>query len=127
MALIEAVFRRKSSERTLTFQEIAEETHTQLAEVEHLVMKALRCVSSFIRLLVVFSRDCEGLTRQSSASLKLIQGDIDQVDAKAHITWVQPRVLSRQQIEGLVGNLTGWIDKMTKLQEYVDKEQIPAF
>ena len=43
MALIEAVFRRKSSERTLTFQEIAEETHTQLAEVEHLVMKALRC------------------------------------------------------------------------------------
>lgn len=42
MALIEAVFRRKSSERTLTFQEIAEETHTQLAEVEHLVMKALR-------------------------------------------------------------------------------------
>jgi len=44
MALIEAVFRRKSSERTLTFQEIAEETHTQLAEVEHLVMKALRCV-----------------------------------------------------------------------------------
>lgn len=44
MALIEAVFRRKSSERTLTFQEIAEETHTQLAEVEHLVMKALRHV-----------------------------------------------------------------------------------
>ena len=44
MALIEAVFRRKSSERTLTFQEIAEETHTQLTEVEHLVMKALRYV-----------------------------------------------------------------------------------
>lgn len=56
MALIEAVFRRKSSERTLTFQEIAEETHTQLAEVEHLVMKALRCGSSFIhRLLVGFT------------------------------------------------------------------------
>lgn len=49
------------------------------------------------------------------------------MDAKAHINWVQPRVLSRQQIEGLAGNLTSWIDKMTKLQEYVDKEQIPAF
>jgi len=48
MALIEAVFRRKSSERTLTFQEIAEETHTQLAEVEHLVMKALRRVYALI-------------------------------------------------------------------------------
>jgi 26S proteasome regulatory subunit N9 len=54
MALIEAVFRRKSSERTLTFQEIAEETHTQLAEVEHLVMKALRRVSFIVlhRLLL---------------------------------------------------------------------------
>ena len=59
-------------------------------------------------------------------SLKLIQGDIDQVDAKAHITWVQPRVLSRQQIEGLAGNLTAWVDKMAKLQEYVDKEQVPV-
>jgi len=59
-------------------------------------------------------------------SLKLIQGDIDQVDAKAHITWVQPRVLSRQQIEGLAGSLTSWIDKMAKLQDYVDKEQVPA-
>ncbi|KAG8797762.1 26S proteasome regulatory subunit [Serendipita sp. 411] len=42
MALIEAVFRRKPSERTLTFQTIAEETQTPLGEVEHLVMKALR-------------------------------------------------------------------------------------
>jgi len=65
MALIEAVFRRKSSERTLTFQEIAEETHTQLAEVEHLVMKALRCafISSTVRSRV--TRLERGLTRQS--------------------------------------------------------------
>lgn len=49
------------------------------------------------------------------------------MDAKAHITWVQPRVLSRQQIEGLAGTFTSWLDKMTKLQQYVDKEQVPAF
>ena len=135
MALIEAVFRRKSSERTLTFQEIAEETHTQLAEVEHLVMKALRCVHRFIVSSILLAS--RGFFQRVNLraikiffflhSLKLIQGDIDQVDSKAHITWVQPRVLSRQQIEGLAGNLTSWIDKMTKLQEYVDKEQVSAF
>lgn len=42
MALIETVFRRKASERTLSFQTIAEEAQTSLNEVEHLVMKALR-------------------------------------------------------------------------------------
>ena len=85
----------------------------------------MRLSQFFRQLLIGGSR---GLTRHIIyISLKLIQGDIDQVDAKAHITWVQPRVLSRQQIEGLAGNLTSWIDKMTKLQEYVDKEQVPAF
>ncbi|KAG8832859.1 26S proteasome regulatory subunit [Serendipita sp. 399] len=93
MALIEAVFRRKPSDRTLSFQTIAEETQTPLAEVEHLVMKAL--------------------------SLKLIAGSLDEPAAKAHITWVQPRVLSRKQIEGLAGTLTSWLEKMEGLEGFV--------
>jgi 26S proteasome regulatory subunit N9 len=101
MALIEAVFRRKSSERTLSFQTIAEETQTPIAEVEHLVMKAL--------------------------SLKLIRGDLDEVERKAHITWVQPRVLSRNQIEGLAGTLTAWLDKMKAVEEYVSSEPTPVY
>lgn len=58
MALIEAVFRRKASERTLSFQTIAEETQTPLSDVEHLVMKALRLVSvpsTFLLSLVMMS------------------------------------------------------------------------
>lgn len=101
MALIEAVFRRKSSERTLSFQTIAEETQTPIAEVEHLVMKAL--------------------------SLKLIRGDLDEVERKAHITWVQPRVLSRNQIEGLAGTLTAWLEKMKAVEEYVSDEPTPVY
>ncbi|CAG8704177.1 114_t:CDS:2, partial [Acaulospora colombiana] len=93
MALIEAVFRRKSSERTLSFQTIAEETQTPLVEVEHLVMKAL--------------------------SLKLIAGTIDEPAAKVHITWVQPRVLSRHQIETLSSTLGDWLEKMSKLENFV--------
>ena len=44
MALIESVFKRGAYDRTLSFQTIAEETRLPLHEVEHLVMKGLRCV-----------------------------------------------------------------------------------
>ena len=50
----------------------AEETRLALDDVEHLLMKAL--------------------------ALKLIRGEIDQVDSIARISWVQPRVLSREQV-----------------------------
>lgn len=48
MALIESVFKRDAYDRTMSFQTIAEETRLPLDEVEHLIMKALRCVSSFM-------------------------------------------------------------------------------
>lgn len=44
MALIESVFRRNADDRTLSFQNIAEETRIPVEEVEYLVMKALRYV-----------------------------------------------------------------------------------
>ena len=44
MALMEAVFKRATNKRTMTFQEIAEETKLPSDEVEHLLMKALRFV-----------------------------------------------------------------------------------
>lgn len=46
MALIESVFKRDAYDRTMSFQTIAEETRLPLDEVEHLLMKALRCASS---------------------------------------------------------------------------------
>ncbi|KAF5329471.1 hypothetical protein D9619_009297 [Psilocybe cf. subviscida] len=96
MALIEAVFRRHSNMRTMSFQTIAEETRLPVNEVEHLVMKAL--------------------------SLKLIKGSLDQVEEKAIITWVQPRVLSREQIGGLAQRLEEWVQKLTKVEERIAPE-----
>jgi len=93
MALIEAVFKRNAHNRTMTFQTIAEETKLPKDEVEHLVMKAL--------------------------SLKLIRGDIDQVDEKVNIDWVQPRVLSRPQIGQLADKLTLWINRLEKVDGFV--------
>ncbi|KAF8305574.1 proteasome 26S subunit [Clavulina sp. PMI_390] len=93
MALIEAVFSRSANNRSMTFQTISEEVRLPKNEVEHLVMKAL--------------------------SLKLVRGRIDQVDEKIQIDWVQPRVLSRTQIKALAGRLTDWIDRLGKVDEFV--------
>jgi 26S proteasome regulatory subunit N9 len=96
MALIESVFKRQASDRTMSFQTIAEETRLPINEVEHLVMKAL--------------------------SLKLITGSIDQVDQSAVITWVQPRVLSREQIGGLAKRLAQWVDKLNQVEQRIAPE-----
>ncbi|KAJ7771841.1 hypothetical protein B0H16DRAFT_1410471 [Mycena metata] len=96
MALIESVFKRAADNRTMTFQTIAEETRLPLDEVEHLVMKAL--------------------------SLKLIRGSLDQVDQKAQITWVQPRVLSRAQIGTLAQTLGAWVEKLNKVEQRIAPE-----
>ncbi|KAI0298961.1 hypothetical protein B0F90DRAFT_1729588 [Multifurca ochricompacta] len=96
MALIESVFARGAYDRTMSFQTISEETRLPLDEVEHLIMKAL--------------------------SLKLIRGSIDQVDQKAVITWVQPRVLSRSQIGKLAERLDTWKKKLDGVAERIAPE-----
>jgi 26S proteasome regulatory subunit N9 len=93
MALIESVFRRASSDRTLSFETIAVETRLPRDEVEHLVMKAL--------------------------SLKLIKGTIDQHAQFARITWVQPRVLDKRQIEALQTRLNSWVSRVEAVAEFV--------
>ncbi|KDQ23615.1 hypothetical protein PLEOSDRAFT_1086107 [Pleurotus ostreatus PC15] len=98
MALMESVFKRSANNRTLTFQTIAEETRLPPDEVEHLVMKAL--------------------------SLKLIKGSLDQVDGKANITWVQPRVLSREQIGGLAQRLDEWVNKLNLVEQRIAPEVV---
>ncbi|THU89646.1 hypothetical protein K435DRAFT_781530 [Dendrothele bispora CBS 962.96] len=96
MALIESVFKRNADNRTMTFKTIGEETRLPVDEVEHLVMKAL--------------------------SLKLIRGSMDQVEQKAHITWVQPRVLSRQQIGELSQRLDQWVNKLNTVEKRIAPE-----
>jgi len=85
----------------MSFQTIAEETRPSVDEVEHLVMKALRVSVSFTSL-----GTSSNLRAISISSLKLIHGFLDE---KAHITWVQPGVLSQEQIGGLAkaGGLRG--------------------
>jgi 26S proteasome regulatory subunit N9 len=47
---------------------------------------------------------------------------LDQVDQKAQITWVQPRVLSREQIGTLAKTLGEWVDKLNKVEQRIAPE-----
>lgn len=95
-ALIEAIFKRPTSNRTLTFEVIAKETHLVSDEVEHLVMKAL--------------------------SLGLLKGFIDEVAETVTITWLQPRVMNRENIESMRQRLVQWDNEVSGLSSWMENE-----
>lgn len=65
-------FKRPATERQLSFKDISEALGVPLDKVEMIVMKAI--------------------------SKGLVDGTIDEVAQKVHMTWVQPRVLNRSQV-----------------------------
>jgi 26S proteasome regulatory subunit N9 len=67
-------------------------------------------------------RYCTDRLSHDRPSLKLIRGTLDQVDQKAQITWVQPRVLSRDQIGQLERRLSIWVDKLNTVEQRIAPE-----
>lgn len=94
LCLMEMTFKRPATNRQLSFQEIAVETRLPENEVEMLVMKAL--------------------------SLSLVKGSIDEVDHKVHLTWVQPRVLDREQISTMQERLQKWCEDVKEMEMLVE-------
>ncbi|KYN03284.1 PREDICTED: 26S proteasome non-ATPase regulatory subunit 13 [Cyphomyrmex costatus] len=94
LCLMEMTFKRQANNRQLTFTEISQETRLPLGEVELLVMKAL----------------AQGLVR----------GAIDQVAGTVNMTWVQPRVLDRSQIAGMVQRLDGWCKDVSSMEKLLE-------
>jgi 26S proteasome regulatory subunit N9 len=95
-ALCEAIFARASSDRTLSFAEVGAATHLPADDVENLVMRAL--------------------------SLGLIQGTIDEVAQVVSITWLQPRVLSRENIDSMRQKLVQWDKSVNQLGQWIEQE-----
>ncbi|KAG2462761.1 PSD13 ATPase, partial [Polypterus senegalus] len=89
-------FTRPSNHRQLTFQEISSHANIPVNEVELLVMKAL--------------------------SVGLIKGNIDEVDERVHMTWVQPRVLDLQQIKGMKDRLEVWCGDVKNMAVLVEHQ-----
>ncbi|KFM77757.1 26S proteasome non-ATPase regulatory subunit 13, partial [Stegodyphus mimosarum] len=96
LCLMEMTFKRPGNNRVLTFTEIANETRLPENEVELLVMKAL--------------------------SLGLVKGSIDQVDKTVNMSWVQPRVLSLEQISNMKQRLDRWCQEVQSMEVLLENK-----
>lgn len=100
LALVNMVFERPSSERTLKFEEVADRIAVPTDRVEWVVMRAL--------------------------SLHLIEGSMDQVNGTVSVTWVMPRVLDTQQLSGLSKRFGEWAAQVAQEKDYMMQETIFA-
>jgi len=98
LCLTELIFNLPAEERTIPLSTIAAATKLEADGVEFLLMKAL--------------------------SLHLIEGSIDQVADTVQVSWVQPRVLTLPQIDGLRGRLDTWITKVTSAAVTLEQESV---
>lgn len=92
-ALMESVFARSAKDRCISFSEISSLTGLPLDRIEWLVMRGL--------------------------SLNLIKGYLDQVDRTATITWVQPRVLNREQVAKMGARVGDWIKEVQGMETVI--------
>merc|ERR1712018_899121 len=94
LVLMEMTFRRDANDRQITFNDVAKQTGLGEDKIELLVMKAL--------------------------SKGLVKGQIDQAAQSVNLTWVQPRVLDKEQLKTIMGkiaNLTSSIKSMETMIE----------
>jgi len=95
LCLMEMTFKRPATGRQISFEEIAKESEVPVQNVERLVMNAL--------------------------ALKLVKGSIDQVDQVVHLTWVQPRVLDKQQLTVMNHRLELWCAEVKGMEGKLEK------
>ena len=99
LALVNMIFERPSSERTLSFEDIASRTRMSIDQVELIVIRAL--------------------------SLGLIKGNMDQVEQTVDVTWVMPRVLDEVNMKSLADRFGEWAVKVSQTKEYMG-EHVPV-
>lgn len=96
LCLMEMTFRREATARQIAFTEIAKETTLPLECIELLIMKAL--------------------------SQGLVKGRIDEVEQSVMLTWVQPRVLDRQQVERMTRKIESWCQSVQSMELMIDNK-----
>jgi len=96
LCLMEMTFRREATERQISFKEIANATSLPINQVELLVMKAL--------------------------SQGLVKGRIDQVSAVVHLTWVQPRVLDKDQLKVMMTKIDSWCSAVSQMETLIENK-----
>ncbi|VDP29928.1 unnamed protein product [Soboliphyme baturini] len=94
LCLLELAFARPPTDRKISFEEIRRVCRVDMKEVEHLFMKAL--------------------------SKGLIKGYIDEVERSGYVSWVQPRVLDRQQIEKMSSKISQWCKDVENVGHFIE-------
>ncbi|GAX78843.1 hypothetical protein CEUSTIGMA_g6281.t1 [Chlamydomonas eustigma] len=96
MSVVEMVLSLPAEERRISFAEMGSRTKLDTDGVEFLLMKAL--------------------------SLHLVEGSVDQVEGIVHVSWVQPRILTKPQIHGVKDRLDSWISKVASAAVTLENE-----
>merc|ERR1711860_156245 len=94
LVLMEMTFRRDANDRSIAFKEISAQTGLSEDKVELLVMKAL--------------------------SKGLVKGQIDQVGSSVNLTWVQPRVLDKNQLKTIMGKIGTLNDSIKSMESMIE-------
>lgn len=58
-------------------------------------------------------------------SLKLIKGNIDEVNEKVNVNWVQPRILSLDQIQQMRNRLERWNTNVKETLYFMEEQANP--
>jgi len=96
MCLMEMTFRREATARQIAFDEIAAATTLPVDQVEMLIMKAL--------------------------SQGLVRGRIDEVEQNVSLTWVQPRVLDKQQVVTMTKKIESWCMSVQSMEVLIENK-----
>lgn len=96
LCLMEMTFKRASDQRSISFKDIAQEAQIPVGDVELLVMKAL--------------------------AKQLVRGAIDQVANVVYLTWVQPRVLNREQVGTMALQLDRWTSSIAQMEQLMETQ-----
>merc|ERR1712228_97811 len=96
MCLMEMTFRREATARQIAFGEIATATTLPVDQVEMLIMKAL--------------------------SQGLVRGRIDEVEQNVSLTWVQPRVLDKQQLVTMTKKIESWCMSVHNMEVLIENK-----
>jgi 26S proteasome regulatory subunit N9 len=98
LALMNIAFERSANDRQISFTDIAARTCIDVTQVEWVVMRAM--------------------------SLGLIKGTMDQVDQSVNVTWIQPRILDKEQLSVIGEQLDIWAGSVKEtLADVTDQAQ----
>jgi 26S proteasome regulatory subunit N9 len=95
MSLLQVVFHTPVDERVIPFQTVADRCNVSPKDVEPLLLTAL--------------------------AQHLIEGTIDELEGAIEVTWVQPRVMSIDEIASLAANIGKWRKVVKQTADHVGK------